>query len=71
MLKNDGIILIGCGSLLYGLPSFISNSLGVKVRTVNNPKTCVALGTAKAIKNFDLLKNGDYKFTSIEELAID
>ena len=68
LIKNDCLItLIGGGSLLYGLPKFIEEYAGVKVNTTSSPKTCVALGTAAAIRNFDLLKNGDYKFSSIEE----
>lgn len=67
-IKRDGITLIGCGSLLYGLPQFISDYIGVRVNTVENPKTCVALGTSLAIRNFDLLKNGHYRFKSLEEL---
>ena len=66
-IEKDGITLIGGGSLLYGLPKFIEEYAGVKVNTTSSPKTCVALGTAAAIRNFDLLKNGDYKFSSIEE----
>lgn len=70
-VERDGITLIGCGSLLYGLPEFISDYVGVKVNTVSNPKTCVAIGTGRAIKNFDLLQAGNYRFKSLEELNID
>ena len=66
-IERDGITLIGGGSQLYGLSDFIAEFTGVKVNTPANPKTCVALGTAAALKNFDLLKNGDYKFSSAEE----
>ncbi|MEE1002239.1 MAG: rod shape-determining protein [Acutalibacteraceae bacterium] len=66
-IERDGITLIGGGSCLYGLSEFISEYTGVRVNSVENPKTCVALGTATALKNFDLLKNGDYKFSSMEE----
>lgn len=66
-IEENGITLIGGGSQLYGLPDFIEEYTGVKVFSPENPKTCVALGTAAALKNFDLLKNGDYKFTSLEE----
>ena len=67
-VKRDGITLIGCGSLLYGLPKFISDYVGVKVNTVSNPKTCVALGTSLAIKNFNELKSGGYVFKSLDEI---
>ena len=66
-IKENGIVLIGGSAHLYGLPEFIEQYTGVKVLTPENPKSCVALGTAAALKNFDLLKNGNYKFTSLEE----
>ncbi len=70
-IERDGITLIGCGSLLYGLPKFISDYIGVKVNTVNNPKTCVALGTSAAIRDFDMLKLGGYRFKSLDELTVE
>lgn len=66
-IEHDGITLIGSGAKLFGLADFISEFTGVKINTVENPKICVAMGTAMALKNFDLLKNGDYKFSSMEE----
>ncbi|MBQ2676395.1 MAG: rod shape-determining protein [Clostridia bacterium] len=69
-IYSDGITLIGGGSILYGFPEFLANYIGVKVTTVDNPKTCVAKGTAMALKNFDLLKNGDYRFKSLDELSM-
>lgn len=70
-IEENGITLIGGGSLLYGLSQFISDFIGVNVNTVSNPKTCVALGTAKAIKNFNLLKIDGYRFTSLEEIEVE
>ncbi len=69
-IQRDGITLIGGGSKLFGLREFIEEFIGVKVNIHENPKTCVALGTAAALKNFDLLKNGDYKFSSAEEYVL-
>jgi len=69
-IERDGITLIGGGSKLFGLREFIEDFVGVKVNIYENPKTCVALGTAAALKNFDLLKNGDYKFSSAEEYIL-
>lgn len=69
-IRRDGITLIGCGSLLFGLADFISNYIGVKVNTVKNPKTCVALGTSLAIKKMNQLKAGGYRFKSLDELTV-
>lgn len=69
-IRRDGITLIGCGSLLFGLADFISNYIGVKVNTVKNPKTCVALGTSLAVKKMNQLKEGGYRFKSLDELTV-
>lgn len=69
-VNRDGITLIGCGSLLFGLSDFISKYIGVKVNTVRNPKTCVALGTSLAIKKMNQLKAGGYRFKSLDELTV-
>lgn len=68
-ISNQGLTLIGGGSLLYGLPEFLYDYTGLKINTISNPKTCVAKGTAMALNNFNLLKNGDYRFKSIDELT--
>ena len=69
-IASDGVILTGGGSALFGMASFIENYTGLKVRVADNPKLCVAKGTATAIKNFDLLKNGDYRFKSLDEIIM-
>ena len=68
-VSDYGIILIGDGSRLYGIDKFITNYTGLKVRTVENPKKCVAKGTAMAFKKFGKLKDGGYKFKSLEEIT--
>lgn len=68
-VSDYGITLIGGGSRLYGLPEFITNYTGLKVRTVENPKKCVARGTAMAFRRFSKLKDGGYKFKSLEEIV--
>lgn len=64
-----GITLIGNGSKLYGIDQFITKYTGLKVKTVDNPKRCVARGTSMAFKKFAKLKDGGYKFKSLEEVV--
>lgn len=68
-VKENGIYLIGGGSLLYGLADFISEYIGVKVKSVDEPKTCVARGASLAIKKFNELKQNGYRFMSVDEFA--
>lgn len=68
---RDGLYLIGGGSLTYGMAEYISQSLKVKVITPEDPTECVIKGLGTAMDNITVLKNGDYRFTSLEELVIE
>lgn len=51
---EQGIILTGGGALLLGLDKKISTSIGIPVRIADDPISCVAVGTGKAMdKKFD------------------
>ncbi len=54
-ILNDGIIMTGGGSLLYGICDRIQNETQLKVRRANDPLTCVADGTGKVLENKDLM----------------
>lgn len=54
---NSGVVLTGGGALLSGLDWLIQKETGLPVRIAENPLECVALGTAKAVESFDVLKN--------------
>lgn len=48
-ISNKGIILTGGGALLYGLDKLITEKTGIPVKIANEPVSCVARGTGKAI----------------------
>lgn len=48
-ISNKGIILTGGGALLYGLDTLITEKTGIPVRIANEPVSCVARGTGKAL----------------------
>lgn len=48
-----GIILTGGGSLLKGLPEFISSHTAVPVSLADNPLDCVAVGTGKYLEQIE------------------
>ena len=50
--------MTGVGSLLYGLDKRIEERTGIKVIVANEPLSCVAAGTGKALSSIDLLKSG-------------
>ncbi len=68
---KDGIILTGGGSLTYGMPELLSQRLGLQAKRVDDPLNCVIKGIGKALNNSQVLKNGDYRFRSLEDLTIE
>ena len=70
-ISGDGIYLSGGGALIRGMPELMRRYTGLKVNLVDEPTTCVVKGTGKALKNLDLLKNGDYQFRTLHDLVIE
>lgn len=57
-ISDSGIIMTGGGSLLYGLDKRIEERTGIKVIVADEPLSCVAKGTGKALGSLDLLETG-------------
>ena len=58
-ISNSGIILTGGGALLRGLTDRIQQRTGIETRVADDPKSCVALGTGKALNSIDFLRSAD------------
>lgn len=65
---DNGIVLTGKGSLLYGIDIFIENVVGVPVRIAKEPWLCVAKGLGKSLHNIKKLRKSGYDFRYREEL---
>jgi len=48
-----GIVLTGGGALLRGLSTLLENITQIPVRVADNALDCVAIGTGRALENFD------------------
>ena len=55
-ISNSGIIVTGGGALLYGIDKRIEDRTGIKVVIAEDPKSCVAIGTGKALNSLDVLE---------------
>lgn len=55
---QNGIVMTGGGSLLYGLDHLIANVTGIRTRVAANAIACVALGTGMSLENIDKLPEG-------------
>ena len=62
-LVDQGLTLCGGGSLLFGLPEAISESLSIPARVADDPLTAVARGTGVFLENLEVfapvLSSGD------------
>jgi len=63
-IVDKGIIMTGGGSLLDGLDKLIAEVTQVPCTVANDPVSCVAQGTGKALENLDVLRgavNASYR----------
>lgn len=57
-IAENGILLTGGGSLVYGMDKLIAHRTGISARLADDPVTCVARGTGKALENIDSIPDG-------------
>ena len=55
-ISTTGIVIIGGGALLYGIDKRIEENIGIKVTIAEDPKSCVAIGTGKALDSINILE---------------
>lgn len=60
-VMERGIVLTGGGALLRNLDKVISEETNMPVFIAEEPLDCVAIGTGKALDNFDLIKKMQVK----------
>ena len=54
-ILNNGIVMTGGGALLHGLDMLISSQTNLPVHVADDPISCVALGTGRALNNIGYL----------------
>jgi rod shape-determining protein MreB len=50
-IVDQGIVLTGGGALLYGIDQVLKDATGLHVTIADDPLTCVALGTGRALED--------------------
>jgi rod shape-determining protein MreB len=57
-ISESGLLLTGGGSLICGLDKLLEKQIGIGAHLAEDPITCVARGTAIALKNLENLPDG-------------
>ena len=56
-ISNSGIMLTGGGAYLYGIDKRIEARTGITVHIAEDPSSCVAIGTGKALNELEKIEN--------------
>lgn len=58
-ISSSGIVLTGGGAMMSGIEERIKQRTGINVRVAEEPMSCVAVGTGKALENLDVIERSD------------
>ncbi len=56
-ISTTGITITGGGALLWGIDKLIENKTGIKVNIADDPKSCVAIGSGKALNELEAIES--------------
>ena len=62
-ISENGIVMTGGGSMIYGLDKLLMEKTGIKVYLAEDPLCCVAKGTGASLDNLHVLRDkGSYMY---------
>jgi len=57
-ISNNGIVMTGGGSMIYGFDKLLSHITGIPARVADDAISCVAIGTGKSLEHFKYIPEG-------------
>lgn len=67
-LKDNGIIMSGGGSMIYGMNTLIEQSTGLPAMVVDDPASCAAHGAGKLLAKLDDMQDGMMNFLRARQM---
>ena len=67
-LDQNGIIISGGGSLVYGMDRLIERSSGIRTIPVDDPVSCATYGAGKMLKHLEEMQDGMMNFHRMRQL---
>ncbi len=67
-LEQNGIIVSGGGSLVYGMDRLIERSTGIRTMAVDDPISCACYGAGKMLKHLEEMQDGMRNFHRMRQL---
>ena len=58
-ISKSGICVTGGGALMYGIDKRIEDRTGIEVHIAEDPMSCVAVGTGRALDNIEVLERAN------------
>ncbi|MCI2062027.1 MAG: rod shape-determining protein MreB [Eubacteriaceae bacterium] len=58
-ISTGGLVITGGGALLYGIDKRVQDRIGINVSIAEDPLSCVAIGTGKALDNIDVVEKSE------------
>lgn len=68
-ISEQGIVLTGGGSLLFGMDDIIRRKTGIKTTVAPDPVNCVAKGMGEALINKNILTDNGYSYRMREDIV--
>lgn len=68
-ISENGIVLTGGTSLLYGMKKRMENETGIEVILAEDPLYSCVSGAAAIVKDMDFLAANGYRFKTVQELS--